>query len=73
MVTEITARYEENYDWPILRTESGREKGAGDNFGDIECPFCDKVLCNEGSVLKIGDKCRSCGAEVIKFKDNRAT
>jgi hypothetical protein len=61
----IVARYLNTWRWPICKSGE-RERKCGDNFGDIECPFCDKVLCAEYSVLRIGDNC-SCGAEVVRF------
>lgn len=68
MTNEIIAKYLENRFWPICKDRDGRKRVAGDNWGDIECPFCDHVLCAEGHKLKINDKCKICKATVIEFK-----
>lgn len=32
---------------PVLQDSDGRERRAVDNYGDIECPFCDVVISSE--------------------------
>lgn len=46
-----------------------RGKCCGENYGDIECPFCDSVLCNDGHALKLGDQCKKCHAKVVRFEE----
>ncbi len=67
-VTQIVAEYEKLYNVPVLRGSAGTEDDGTDDWGDIACPFCDKIICNEGQVLRIGDKCWNCHAEVVRFK-----
>lgn len=71
MTTSIVARYLEIWDWPMLQDSQGTVKSAGDNYGDIECPFCDYVICTEGNVLSIGDRCRKCSGTVVSFRNLR--
>lgn len=69
MTNKIIARYLENRLWPICQDSDGRKRSAGDNYGDIECPFCDHVLCVEGNELRLNDKCLRCKAEVVEFDE----
>lgn len=67
MIKSIVAEYLKNPHWPICKNH-GIERTCGDNYGDIECPFCDKVLCVEGHELKLGDQCKFCNAKVVLFR-----
>ena len=68
MITKIIPKYLQNEAWPICQDSYGHQRKATDNWGDIECPFCDHVICAEGSELKINDKCSRCNAKIIEFK-----
>jgi len=47
-----------------MSCDSRKDRECGDNYGDIECPFCDKVFRHEGETFKLGDRCKFCNAEV---------
>jgi hypothetical protein len=68
MVTEITPVYLENKHWPVAKN-SEEEERCGENYGDVECPFCDSVICPERKLLRLGDKCWSCHAEIVRFEE----
>ena len=67
MLNNMIPKYLENDIWPIIADITGLERSASDHYGDIECPFCDRVICPEGKVLEVGDVCH-CKAKVIRFK-----
>lgn len=71
MTDTMVSRYLECSHWPVLRDSEGRERSAGDNYGDIECPFCDFVVCNDGATLTVGDQCKRCKATVAYLKPTR--
>lgn len=50
----------------VIMKNSGGDitRKAADNFGDIECPFCDFVLAPEKTILKTGQRCKRCNAFV---------
>jgi hypothetical protein len=73
MITKIIPKYLQNEAWPICQDSYGRKRKATDNWGDIECPFCDHVICAEGCELKINDKCSRCNAKIIEFKPFNST
>ena len=66
--TEITPIYLETHAIPIFRSPQNHIKWAGDNYGDIECPFCDNVVCNEKETIRLGDKCKCCNAELVAIR-----
>lgn len=70
MVTEMTPVYMENRYAPVAKN-SERERRCTDDYGDVGCPFCDMVISPERKVLKLGDKCWKCKAEIVRFEDLR--
>lgn len=67
----FTPKYLENDSWPIAQDSQGTQRMCADNYGDVECPFCDVVICREGDVMDIGTKCWRCSAIVINFEKLR--
>jgi hypothetical protein len=64
---EMKPCYEKNDFWPILQAKAvpGRMHAAAENYGDIECPFCDHVITPEGSIIRVGQECLACHAKVV--------
>ena len=66
--TSMVSVYLECTHWPVVRDSEGRERRAGDHYGDIECPFCDHVLAPEKTTLNVGDKCKRCSGTVVRIE-----
>lgn len=53
--------------WPQMTDSIGRIKSCGDNYGDLECAFCDAVIAPEGTEIRKGHTCWRCSASVLVF------
>lgn len=65
-IETLTPVYLENTHWPVMRS-GDRVRRAADNYGDVECPFCDVVVTPERNLVTVGDKCWRCGAAVVRI------
>jgi hypothetical protein len=68
MIETMRPVYLESMHWPVMKSASGQVRRAADNYGDVECPFCDVVFAPERTQVSVGDKCKCCGAEVIEIQ-----
>ena len=66
-MTYKTPKFNKKGDIPIFEM-MGKTRVAGDNYGDIECPFCDRVVLHEQQEFKIGQHCGNCGAKISNAK-----
>jgi hypothetical protein len=56
--------------WPIFQSSSGTVRPGGDTqAGNIDCPFCDKLVYFERDEIKEGDHCNFCRSVVIGFEN----
>lgn len=51
---------------PMLQSRDGRKERAVDNWGDVECPFCDRVIVSVTEQNHEISGCPHCGAEKIE-------
>lgn len=64
------SNYDKNEHWPYMERE-GRRYSCGDNYGDVECAFCDKMIAREGEEIAVGHACWNCGAAIAGFRHLR--
>lgn len=55
----------------VVDGDGKRPSEAVDHYGDAACPYCDFNICNERDTLRVGDKCRRCGATVVRLERNK--
>lgn len=65
---EMIPKYLESPARPFAKDGQGAVRECADNYGDVECPFCDHVICPEGKLLKVGDKCPNCPAVIVELR-----